>query len=128
MHASRANGVPPLRLIHGDMDEVVYIGRVAIQLAPQERPPFAVSAVAVEQDTALLLDDESEFRLPHQSLSQLGEEMARFSAPQPGSTSSSTTASLIRQTSPPTSQSCGQAMSLSPFRPATRARSRIVYT
>lgn len=85
MHASRVSGTPDLRLIHGDLDQVVYIGRVAIQLAPQERPPFAISAVAVEQDTALLLDDDPEFRLPHPSLSQLGEEMARFSAPQPGS-------------------------------------------
>jgi len=74
-----------LRLIRGDLDSVVRFGPLAIQLAPQERPPFAVAAIAVEQDTALVLDEEPVLQLPHHSLQELGEAMERFSEPVPGS-------------------------------------------
>lgn len=76
---------PALQLIHGDLDRIVRFGPLAIQFAPQERPPFAVSAVTVEQDTALVLDEEPVLQLPHNSLKELGEEMERFSEPVPGS-------------------------------------------
>lgn len=80
-----SSGKPPLLLIRGDLDQVVRIGAASIQLAPTERPPFAVAAVAVEQDTALVLDEEPVLNVPHSALKQLGEEMERFSEPVPGS-------------------------------------------
>jgi hypothetical protein len=85
MNKFRSGASACLRLIHGDLDQVVRIGRASIQLAPQERPPFAINAVAVEQDTALVLDEEPVLQLPYQSLKQLGEEMERFIEPVPGS-------------------------------------------
>lgn len=74
-----------LRLIHGDLDRTVHCGPVTMMLAPEDRPPFAVGAVAVEQDTALVLDEEPVLNVPHSSLKQLGDEMERFSEPVPGS-------------------------------------------
>lgn len=85
MHTPRHGHRPCLRLIHGDLDQVIRLGPLSIQLAPQERPPFAVSAVAVEQDTALVLDEEPVLQMPHSSLRELGEELERFSEPVPGS-------------------------------------------
>lgn len=85
MSINRSPGTAVLRLIRGDLDQVVRLGHLSIQLAPQERPPFAVTAVAVEQDTALVLDEEPVLNVPHSSLKQLGEEMERFTEPVPGS-------------------------------------------
>lgn len=85
MSNSHFHGAPALRLIHGDLDHVVRIGPLAIQLAPQERPPFAVSAIAVEQDTALVLDEEPVLQAPHHTLGELSGEMERFREPVPGS-------------------------------------------
>lgn len=85
MSLSHSNSQKTLRLIHGDMDQVVRFGNVSIQLAPQDRPPFHVDAVVVEQDTALLLDEEPVLNVPHSSLKQLGEEMESFNEPAPGS-------------------------------------------
>ncbi len=76
---------PQLRLIRGDLDRVVRLGNVAVQIAPQDRPPFSVMAIAVEQDTALLLDEESQLYPPQQSLNELSGEMERFREPVPGS-------------------------------------------
>jgi hypothetical protein len=85
MSSNNAQHSPTLRLIRGDLDQVVRLGHLSIQLAPHERPPFAVTAVAVEQDTALVLDEEPVLNVPHSSLKQLGEEMERFTEPVPGS-------------------------------------------
>ncbi len=85
MSINHSPGTPLLRLIHGDLDQVVRLGHLSIQLAPQERPPFAVTAVAVEQDTALVLDEEPVLNVPHSSLKQLGEELEHFTEPVPGS-------------------------------------------
>ena len=85
MSAFRINDTPNLRLVRGDLGQVVRVGNVSIQFSPRERPPFAVSAVAVEQDTALVLDEETALNMPYSSLKQLGKEMERFSEPLPGS-------------------------------------------
>jgi hypothetical protein len=79
------NRTPTLRLIRGDLDRVLRIGNAVIQIAPLDRPPFAVDAVAVEQDTALVLDEEPQLYAPGSSLSELGSEMEHFSEPAPGS-------------------------------------------
>jgi len=76
---------PSLRLIRGDLDRVVQLGNVLIQFSPSDRPPFAVDAVAVEQDTALVLDEEPLLYAPGNSLSEITSEMERFNEPLPGS-------------------------------------------
>jgi hypothetical protein len=76
---------PVLRLIRGDLDRVVRLGNASIQIAPLERPPFSVDAVAVEQDTALVLDEEPLLYAPSSRLSDLSTEMEHFSEPLPGS-------------------------------------------
>lgn len=74
-----------LHLITGDLSQVVQVGRVSIQIGPQQRPPFPVSAIVVEQDTAMVLDDEAIIQTPVESLQQLREEVERFREPEPGS-------------------------------------------
>lgn len=76
---------PTLRLIRGDLDRVVRIGNARIQVSPLERPPFAVNAVAVEQDTALVLGEEPMLYAPIQSLSEISSELEHSSEPLPGS-------------------------------------------
>lgn len=83
---NKARHTPPtLRLIRGDLDRVVRIGNTRIQVAPQDRPPFAVNAVAVEQDTALVLDEEPMLYAPSQSVNEINSELEHFSEPLPGS-------------------------------------------
>jgi len=74
-----------LHLIAGDLSKIVQLGNVSIQLGPQQRPPFPVSAVVVEQDTAMVLDEEQSFYAPLDSLQRLREEVERFREPQLGS-------------------------------------------
>lgn len=76
---------PSLRLIRGDLDRVVHVGNALLQFSPQDRPPFAVDAVAVEQDTALVLDEEPLLYAPGSSLGEISDELERFSEPLPGS-------------------------------------------
>jgi hypothetical protein len=74
-----------LHLISGDLSRVVRIGQVSIQIGPEQRPPFPASAIVVEQDTALLLDEESSITEPLDSLQRLREEVERFREPKLGS-------------------------------------------
>ncbi len=74
-----------LQLITGDLARVVQVGNVSIQLGPQQRPPFQVSAIVVEQDTSMVLDDEPIMYAPLDSLQRLREEVERFREPQLGS-------------------------------------------
>lgn len=74
-----------LHLISGDLSQVVYVGKVSIQVGPQQRPPFPVSAIVTEQDTAMVLDDDPVLYAPTDSLQRLREEVERFREPSPGS-------------------------------------------
>lgn len=76
---------PNLRLISGDLARVVRIGNTRIQISPQDRPPFAVNAIAVEQDTALVLDEEPILYAPSQSLNEFSSELEHLTEPLPGS-------------------------------------------
>lgn len=76
---------PNLRLIRGDLDRVVKIGNTRIQVSPQDRPPFAVNALAVEQDTAMVLGEESMVFAPDQSLNEVHSGQDQLSEPLPGS-------------------------------------------
>ncbi len=79
------NQTSPLQLISGDLSRVVHIGMVSIQIGPQQRPPFQVSAIVVEQDTAMVLDDDTTITSPLDSLERLREEVERFREPELGS-------------------------------------------
>lgn len=73
-----------LHLIAGDLDRQLHLGQLTLLLAPVERPPFAVAAVAVEQDTALLLDEEQLLLAPEASLGQIEQALGEFQEPPPG--------------------------------------------
>ena len=50
---------PALQIIAGDLDQAFTVNGVTMHLAPQDRRlPSAVQALVVEQDSALLLDDQ----------------------------------------------------------------------
>ncbi len=76
---------PHLRLIRGDLDRVVRIGNTRIQVAPQDRPPFPVNAVAVEQDTAMVLGEEPMVFVPAVSIKETDTELDHITEPLPGS-------------------------------------------
>ena len=76
---------PTLRLIRGDLDRVVKIGNTRLQVSPLDRPPFAVNAVTVEQDTAMVLGEEPTLYAPSQSLKEISSELEHISEPLPGS-------------------------------------------
>lgn len=76
---------PHLRLIRGDLDRVVRIGNTRVQIAPQDRPPFPVSAVAVEQDTAMVLGEEPMVFAPDLSIKETDTELDHITDPLPGS-------------------------------------------
>lgn len=74
-----------LRLIRGDLDRVVRIGHTRIQVAPQDRPPFNVNALAVEQDTALVLGDDSMELATSRPTTEFKSDLEHLSEPLPGS-------------------------------------------
>lgn len=76
---------PNLRLIRGDLDRVVRIGTTRVQVAPQDRPPFPVNAVAIEQDTALVLGEEPMVFVPDRSINEYSTNSEHISEPLPGS-------------------------------------------
>lgn len=74
-----------LRLIRGDLDRVVRIGHTRIQVAPQDRPPFNVNALAVEQDTALVLGEDSMELATGRPSTEFKSDLEHLSEPLPGS-------------------------------------------
>ncbi len=74
-----------LRLIRGDLDRVVRIGHTRIQVAPQDRPPFNVNALAVEQDTALVLGEDSMELATSRPTTEFKSDLEHLSEPLPGS-------------------------------------------
>lgn len=61
------------------------IGRVRVTAVPASRPPFPVQAMAIEQDTALLLDDTTGLREPPEDYRNLIRQMASARPARPGS-------------------------------------------
>lgn len=59
-------------------------GGVRIAAAPEGGAPFPVAAVAVEEDTNLLLSARAEIRAPVESFGKLMEDMVSFDPPEPG--------------------------------------------
>jgi len=60
-------------------------GRVRVAAAPASQPPFPVQAMAIEQDTTLLLDDTTGLREPSEDYPRLITQMASARPARPGS-------------------------------------------
>lgn len=75
---------PNLSLISDEYGRAGQLGRVRVVAAPEHAPPFAVDALAVEEDTHLLLSTEGEIREPEESLESLVEAAQKTPANFPG--------------------------------------------
>jgi hypothetical protein len=76
--------VSRLQLISDDYGRALNFRGVRIVAAPQDRRPFPVAAVVLEEDTNLLMSASAEIRDPVQSFGDLLREMAAFQALAPG--------------------------------------------
>lgn len=75
---------PRLSLVSDDYGRAGRFGRLHVVAAPEESPPFAVDAVAVEEDTHLLLSADAEIREPTESLAALTEAVRTTPPNTPG--------------------------------------------
>lgn len=76
--------VPRLHLISDDYGRALIFRGVRIAAAPGDRAPFPVAAVALEEDTNLLMSARAEIRAPAESFGKLVEEMSAFEPAEPG--------------------------------------------
>ena len=76
--------MPTLHLVSDDYGRALVFQGVRIVAAPEERPPFAVDAIAFEEDTNLLMSARAELRVPKESFSTLLTEIAAFEPVEPG--------------------------------------------
>jgi len=77
--------VPRLQLISDDFGRALVFCGVHIAAAPEGRAPFPIAAVALEEDTNLLMSARAEIRAPGQTFGKLVEDMAAFEPAEPGS-------------------------------------------
>lgn len=73
-----------LSLVSDEYGRAGQFGRLHVIAAPERTPPFEVDAVAVEEDTHLLLSTETEIREPTESLAVLTEAVRNMPANTPG--------------------------------------------
>ncbi len=76
--------MPRLQLISDDYGRALIFSGVRIAAAPEDRAPFPVTAVALEEDTNLLMSARAELRAPVESFGKLVEDMASFEPVEPG--------------------------------------------
>ena len=76
---------PRLRLIRGGRFSRFIIGSVEIVVAPEDKPPFKIDAVAYEEDTFLVLSAPVELNEPPESLTRLLTELREMQPKKPGS-------------------------------------------
>lgn len=76
--------MPRLHLISDDYGRALIFRGVRIAAAPGDCPPFPVAAVALEEDTNLLMSAGAEIRDPVESFGKLLIEMAAFQSLEPG--------------------------------------------
>lgn len=73
-----------LHIISDDYGRALIFRGVRITAAPGNKPPFPVDAVAVEEDTNLLMSARSEIRAPAESFARLVDAMETFEPATPG--------------------------------------------
>lgn len=76
--------MPRLQLISDDYGRALIFRGVRIAAAPESRAPFPVAAVALEEDTNLLMSARAEIRAPAESFGELVEDMVSFQPADPG--------------------------------------------
>lgn len=76
--------MPRLQLISDDFGRALVFCGIRIAAAPEDRAPFPVAAVAVEEDTNLLMSARAELRAPAETFGKLVEDMAKFEPAEPG--------------------------------------------
>lgn len=76
--------MPRLQLISDDYGRALIFRGVRIAAAPGDRAPFPVAAVALEEDTNLLMSARAEIRAPAESFGELVDDMASFEPAEPG--------------------------------------------
>ena len=74
-----------MRLIQGSYPRKMSFGSVNIVAAPKDRPSFPVDAVAVEEDTLLVLSADPQVRDPYKHLMQVMTQMIETRPETPGS-------------------------------------------
>lgn len=77
--------MPRLQLISDDFGRALVFCGVRIAAAPGNRAPFPIAAVALEEDTNLLMSARAELRAPGETFGKLVEDMASFDPAEPGS-------------------------------------------
>ncbi len=74
----------PLQLISDDYGRSLIFSGVRITAAPEDQAPFPFAAVALEEDTNLLMSARAEICAPVESFGKLVEDMASFEPMKPG--------------------------------------------
>lgn len=74
-----------LHLVSDEYGRALIYRGVRISAAPDDKAPFPVDAVAVEEDTNLLLSARSEIRAPAEGFDRLVDAMESFEPAVPGS-------------------------------------------
>lgn len=82
-----------LSLISDDYGRAGRLGRVHVVVAPEHMPPFPVDALAVEEDTHLLLSSDGDIEEPEEEIGELVALASHKPANAPGSV-------LVRKTKP----------------------------
>ncbi|NIM29567.1 MAG: hypothetical protein GTO67_11325 [Gammaproteobacteria bacterium] len=74
-----------LSLISDDYGRAGRLGRVHVVVAPEDQPPFSINAIAVEEDTHLLLSSEGAIDEPKETFAELVSAAAERQPETPGS-------------------------------------------
>jgi len=75
---------PQLRLIQGGYPRRISLGPIDIVAAPENTPPFPVDAIAVEEDTFLVVSADRQVRDPHIPLMRVMTKLIETRPKSPG--------------------------------------------
>ena len=75
---------PNLQLIRGNYPFHISLGSIDIVAAPKDSPPFSIDAVAVEEDTFLVLSADPKVRDPHMDLVRIMTNVINTRPEKPG--------------------------------------------
>jgi hypothetical protein len=76
--------VSRIQLISDDYGRSLIFSGIRISAAPEDQAPFPIAAVALEEDTNLLMSARAEIHAPVESFGELVEEIASFEPVNPG--------------------------------------------
>jgi len=80
----KSDEMPNLRLILGNYPFQLSFGVIDIVAAPKDTPPFSIDAVAVEEDTFLVLSADPRVRDPHMDLVRIMTNVIKTRPEKPG--------------------------------------------